>query len=170
VLPSGALDIGPFLVSTRLLIGGIFTVVLATALHLFFTRSRRGLRLAAVAEDHNIALSLGVSVRSAIAVAWILERSSPPAAPSCCCPAAWCRLKLPASVQGVAGGAAGRAGVGARRPARRRHDRSRRSTGDGLSRSPDQRRFIERAAFAVMIGVLLIRPQGLFGWKKIERL
>jgi branched-chain amino acid transport system permease protein len=24
--------------------------------------------------------------------------------------------------------------------------------------------------FAVMIGVLLIRPQGLFGWKKIERL
>jgi branched-chain amino acid transport system permease protein len=24
--------------------------------------------------------------------------------------------------------------------------------------------------FAVMVGVLLIRPQGLFGWKKIERL
>jgi branched-chain amino acid transport system permease protein len=24
--------------------------------------------------------------------------------------------------------------------------------------------------FAVMIGVLLIRPEGLFGWRKIERL
>jgi len=24
--------------------------------------------------------------------------------------------------------------------------------------------------FAVMIGVLMIRPQGMFGWKKIERL
>ena len=39
---------------------------------LFFTRTRQGLRLAAVAESHNTALSLGVSVRSAIAIAWIL--------------------------------------------------------------------------------------------------
>ena len=35
-------------------------------------RTRQGLRLAAVAESHDIALSLGVSVRWAIAVAWIL--------------------------------------------------------------------------------------------------
>jgi len=72
ILPEGAIEIGPFLVNTRLLIGAIFTVALTQALHLFFTKSRLGLRLAAVAEDHTTALSLGVSVRQAIGVAWVL--------------------------------------------------------------------------------------------------
>ena len=34
--------------------------------------TRLGLRLAAVAEDHTTALSLGVSVRQAIGVAWVM--------------------------------------------------------------------------------------------------
>jgi branched-chain amino acid transport system permease protein len=69
---SGAWSIGPFLVTKRLLIGAVLTVGLVELLHWFFMHTRQGLRLAAVAEDHYTALSLGVSVRQAVAVAWIM--------------------------------------------------------------------------------------------------
>ena len=52
ILPAGGSTIGPFLVSARLLIGGVFTLVLAFGLHAFFTRSRRGLRWRPSRRDH----------------------------------------------------------------------------------------------------------------------
>jgi branched-chain amino acid transport system permease protein len=171
ILPSGAITIGPFLLSTRLLIGGLFTLVLATALHLFFTRSRRGLRLAAVAEDHNTALSLGVSVRAAIAIAWILGT----VVATCgavvllsgrvvSLDVASIGLKaLPVALLGglesVRGAPLAGLLVG---------------IGEALAMAyldPFTNGVASNVLpFAVMIGVLLIRPQGLFGWKKIERL
>ena len=72
ILPAGAWQIGPFLVNKALLIGAILTLITSEALHRFFTHTRSGLRLAAVAEDHVTALSLGVSVRKATALAWML--------------------------------------------------------------------------------------------------
>ena len=72
LLPSGAWTIGPFIVTKRLLIGAVLTLVLVELLNWFFMHTRQGLRLAAVAEDHYTALSLGVSVRQAVAVAWIM--------------------------------------------------------------------------------------------------
>jgi branched-chain amino acid transport system permease protein len=171
VLPSGALDIGPFLVSTRLLIGGIFTVALAIALHFFFTRSRRGLRLAAVAEDHNTALSLGVSVRSAIAVAWILGTV-----------VATCGAVVLLSGRVVSLDVAG-IGLKALPVALLGGLESVRGAplagvlvgiGEALAMAyldPFTNGVASNVLpFAVMIGVLLIRPQGLFGWKRIERL
>jgi branched-chain amino acid transport system permease protein len=171
ILPSGALTIGPFLVSSRLLIGGLFTLALATALDLFFTRSRRGVRLAAVAEDHNTALSLGVSVRSAIAIAWILGT----VVATCgavvllsgrvvSLDVASIGLKaLPVALLGglesVRGAPVAGLLVG---------------IGEALAMAyldPFTNGVTSNVLpFAVMIGVLLIRPQGLFGWKKIERL
>jgi branched-chain amino acid transport system permease protein len=171
ILPSGALTIGPFLVSSRLLIGGLFTLALATALDLFFTRSRRGIRLAAVAEDHNTALSLGVSVRSAIAIAWILGT----VVATCgavvllsgrvvSLDVASIGLKaLPVALLGglesVRGAPVAGLLVG---------------IGEALAMAymdPFTNGVTSNVLpFAVMIGVLLIRPQGLFGWKKIERL
>lgn len=171
ILPSGAITIGPFLLSTRLLIGGLFTLLLATAMHLFFTRSRRGLRLAAVAEDHNTALSLGVSVRSAIAIAWILGT----VVATCgavvllsgrvvSLDVASIGLKaLPVALLGglesVRGAPLAGLLVG---------------IGEALAMAyldPFTNGVASNVLpFAVMIGVLLIRPQGLFGWKKIERL
>jgi branched-chain amino acid transport system permease protein len=171
VLPNGALDIGPFLVSTKLLIGGIFTLVLATALHLFFTRSRRGLRLAAVAEDHNTALSLGVSVRSAIAVAWILGTIVATCGAVVLLSGRVVSLEvagigfkaLPVALLGglesVRGAPLAGALIG---------------IGEALAMAyldPFTNGVASNVLpFVVMIGVLLIRPQGLFGWKKIERL
>ena len=42
-----------------LLYGGIFTIVLAVAIALYFSRTRPGLRMTVVAEDHQIAQSMG---------------------------------------------------------------------------------------------------------------
>ena len=38
----------------------------------FFNRTRVGLRMTAVAEDHRVAMSLGISVQRSIAFAWLL--------------------------------------------------------------------------------------------------
>lgn len=62
--------IGDLTLNRGLLYGGIFTIVLAIAVSLFFSRTRPGLRMTVVAEDHQIAQSMGVSVRRSIAYAW----------------------------------------------------------------------------------------------------
>ena len=50
----------------------VIAIVCAAALHWFFNRSRAGLAMSAVAEDHQIALAMGISVRRSIAFAWAL--------------------------------------------------------------------------------------------------
>lgn len=171
LLPSGALQFGPFLFSTRLLIGAGFTIALTFLLHFFFTRSRRGLRLAAVAEDHNTAQSLGVSVRSAIAIAWILGtivatfgaivllsgRIVSPEVASIGFKAL--PVALLGGLESIRGAPLAGALIG---------------IGESLAMvylDPITNGVASNVLpFAVMIAVLLIRPQGLFGWKKIERL
>jgi branched-chain amino acid transport system permease protein len=171
ILPSGAFEVGPFLVSTRLLIGAIFTIVLTFALHLFFTRSRRGLRLAAVAESHNTALSLGISVRSAIAIAWSLGTVVATFGAMVLLSGRIVSLEvasigfkaLPVALLGglesVRGAPLAGVLIG---------------VGEALAMAyldPLTNGVASNVLpFAVMIAVLLIRPQGLFGWRRIERL
>jgi branched-chain amino acid transport system permease protein len=171
LLPSGAFDIGPFLVSTRLLIGGVFTLVLATAVHFFFTRSRRGLRLAAVAEDHNTALSLGVSVRSAIAVAWILGTI----VATCGAVVLLSGRVVSLDVAGIGFKALPVALLGGLESVRGAPLAGALiGIGEALAMAyldPFTNGVASNVLpFVVMIGVLLIRPQGLFGWRRIERL
>src|ERR1700761_3718956 len=146
ILPSGAISLGPFLLNKRLLIGAILTVLLALALHLFLTRTRQGLRLAAVAESHNTALSLGVSVRIlSLDVAEIGFKALP--------------VALLGGLESVRGAPLAGLLIG---------------IGEQLAMSyldPLTNGVASNVLpFGVMIAVLLIRPQGLFGWKKIERL
>jgi branched-chain amino acid transport system permease protein len=171
ILPSGAFEVGPFLVSTRLLIGAVFTIVLTFALHLFFTRSRRGLRLAAVAESHNTALSLGISVRSAIAIAWSLGTVVATFGAMVLLSGRIVSLEvasfgfkaLPVALLGglesVRGAPLAGVLIG---------------VGEALAMAyldPLTNGVASNVLpFAVMIAVLLIRPQGLFGWRRIERL
>lgn len=171
VLPTGAVEAGPFLLNTRLLIGALFTLALTAGLHAFFTRSRRGLRLAAVAEDHNTALSLGISVRQAIAVAWILGTVVATCGAVVLLSGRIVSLEvasigfkaLPVALLGglesIRGAPLAGALIG---------------VGEALAMA-----YLDPLTggvassvlpYAVMIGVVLIRPQGLFGWKKIERL
>jgi branched-chain amino acid transport system permease protein len=171
LLPSGAWTIGPFLITKRLLIGALMTIGLVELLHWFFMHTRQGLRLAAVAEDHYTALSLGVSVRQAVAVAWIMGavlsavgsvvllsdqivsltaaniglRALP--------------IALLGGMESVRGALLAGAIIG---------------IGEAVASvyvDPFTKGVSSQILpFVIMIGVLLLRPQGLFGWKVIERL
>ena len=72
ILPTAPIILGDLLIPTNLLIGAILTAALSIALWLFFQRSRAGLALTAVAEDPHTALSMGIPVRRAVTVAWVL--------------------------------------------------------------------------------------------------
>lgn len=171
ILPTGSLTLGPFSINERLLVGAVFTLVITFALHWFFSRSRFGLRLAAVAEDHTVALSLGISVRQAITVAWVLGTV----------------LATSAAVVLLSGGIISQdvANIGFRAlpVALLGGLESVRGAplagliiglGEVLARTYLDP-FTNGAAsntlpFVVMILVLFVRPEGLFGWKHIERL
>ncbi|MCA3184707.1 MAG: branched-chain amino acid ABC transporter permease [Methylobacterium sp.] len=171
ILPEGAFQLGPFLISTPLALGGLFSVLLAIGLHAFFTRTRQGLRLAAVAEDHRTAMSLGVSVRSAIATAWILGTVVATAAAIVLLSGRVVSLEvahigfkaLPVALLGGLESIRGAPlagiliGVG-EALAMAYLDPLTNGAASGL------------LPYLVMITVLLVQPQGLFGWKRIERL
>lgn len=72
VFPLRPLFIGDILIPMNLLIGGGITVVCAVGLSWFFNKTRPGLRMTAVAEDHVVASSMGISVKNSIAAAWII--------------------------------------------------------------------------------------------------
>jgi branched-chain amino acid transport system permease protein len=170
VLPSGALTLGPFLISERLLIGGVFTILLAVGLQLFFTRSRRGLRFAAVAEDHNTALSLGVSVSNAIAVAWILGT----VVATCGAVVLLSGRIVSLEVAGIGFKALPVALLGGLESVRGAPFAGIIiGVGEAMAMAyfdPITNGVASNVLpFAVMIAVVLIRPQGLFGWKRIER-
>ena len=171
ILPSGAFNVGPLLVNTRMAIGGALTLLVAFGLSYFFTHTRQGLRLAAVAEDHATALSLGVSVRWAIAVAWILGALVATLAAIVLLSGNIVSLEsahigfkaLPVALLGglesIKGAPLAGVIIG---------------VGEALAAAYLDPLTNGAASgvlpYAIMIAVLLLRPQGLFGWKTIERL
>jgi branched-chain amino acid transport system permease protein len=72
IFPTAPVILGDLLIPTNLLIGAVITAVLSIALWLFFQRSRAGLALTAVAEDPHTALAMGIPVKRAVTVAWVL--------------------------------------------------------------------------------------------------
>ena len=72
VFPLRPLFIGDILIPMNLLIGGGITVICAVGLSWFFNKTRPGLTMTAVAEDHVVASSMGISVKRSIAAAWII--------------------------------------------------------------------------------------------------
>ena len=72
VFPLQPFIVGDILVPRSLLYGGVITVAVGFGLAWFFNRTRPGLKMTAVAEDHQVAMSLGISVRGSIAFAWVL--------------------------------------------------------------------------------------------------
>jgi branched-chain amino acid transport system permease protein len=73
VFPLAGLKIGPFMLDRGLVIGGGITILMAGAVSWFFNHTRMGLEMTAVAEDHQIALSLGLNVKRSIAISWAVS-------------------------------------------------------------------------------------------------
>ena len=72
VFPIAPLIFGDILISRSLLYGAILTIAIGLGLSWFFNRTRSGLTMTAVAEDHQVAMSMGISVQRSIAIAWML--------------------------------------------------------------------------------------------------
>src|SRR3546814_3145770 len=75
IFPLQPVIIGDILIPRSLFVGGMITIVVGLGLSWFFNRTRPGLRMTAVAEDHQVAVSMGISVKRSVAFAWILGRS-----------------------------------------------------------------------------------------------
>jgi branched-chain amino acid transport system permease protein len=72
IFPLQPVILGEFILPRTLLYGGVITVAVTGLLWWYFNRTRSGLKLTAVSEDHLIASSLGISVRTATTIAWVL--------------------------------------------------------------------------------------------------
>ena len=76
ILPRGSVDfLGATVPLNRLLVILIAAVVL-TAFTIFFRRSRHGIAMRAVADDQQAAMTMGISVRRIFALAWVLAAVS----------------------------------------------------------------------------------------------
>ena len=171
VLPVAAVKVGPLVFDRALVIGGAATLVIAAIASWFFNHTQLGLEMTAVAEDHQTALSLGISVKRSIAVSWAISGLLSTMAAIIFLNGkgmtflasdigfAALPVALLAGLESIGGVVLGGLIVG---------------IAVGLASY-----FLDPIfdggvgavfPFVIMVIILLIRPTGLFGWKTIERI
>lgn len=72
LLPTMPIILGDLLLPTNMVVGATLTLALTATLWFFFNRTRFGLTLTAVAEDPTTAMSVGIPVRRAVTLAWMM--------------------------------------------------------------------------------------------------
>ena len=170
IFPMGAVRMGPFTFSRAVFWGGIFSLGVFGALSYLFEKTRWGLKLTAVAEDHAVSQSMGISVKKSIAIAWVIG----------CLLSAWAAIiflngqtltfaagtigmtalpvALLAGLESIWGAPLAGLIVG---------------IGESLAAAYldeyTEGAMSEVFPYLLMMVILLVRPQGLFGWKVIER-
>jgi branched-chain amino acid transport system permease protein len=171
IFPDGAINLGEVYVNKALLIGAAITLALVEAMHWFFMQTTAGLRMAAVAEDHVTALSLGVSVKAAARIAWVLGAALAVLAATILLSGTVLGLQaaeiglraLPVALLGglesVRGASLAGVIVGIGEALASKYL-------DGYTQGAASQVFVS----LLMIAVLLVRPQGMFGWRAIERI
>jgi branched-chain amino acid transport system permease protein len=171
VLPMAAVKVGPLVFDRALVIGGAATLVVAAIASWFFNHTQLGLEMTAVAEDHQTALSLGISVKRSIAVSWAISGLLSTVAAIIFLNGkgmtflasdigfAALPVALLAGLESIGGVVLGGLIVG---------------VAVGLASYFLDPIFDGGVAavfpFVIMVIILLIRPTGLFGWKTIERI
>lgn len=71
-LPIGSLEIGQAIISAEYIIGFIISITLFILLWAYFSYTKSGLSMRATADDEELAESMGVRVRKIFSIAWIL--------------------------------------------------------------------------------------------------
>jgi len=171
VLPMAAIKVGPFVFDRALVLGGAVTLLIAAAISWFFNHTQTGLEMTAVAEDHQTALSLGISVKRSIAIAWGVSGLLSTLAAVVFLNGkgltflasdigfAALPVALLAGLESIGGVVLGGIIVG---------------IAVGLASYFLDPVFGGGVAavfpFVIMVVILLVRPTGLFGWKTIERI
>lgn len=72
IFPQSPVKIGPLLFTSSIFWGGLISLFIVLGLTLVFEKTRWGLKLTAVAENHQVAQAMGISVKSSIAIAWMI--------------------------------------------------------------------------------------------------
>jgi len=70
--PREPLHLGSIMISQQLLVAFVIAIALFFAFVLFFQRSRYGLAMRATAEDHQVTRSMGIRVSTSFAIAWVV--------------------------------------------------------------------------------------------------
>lgn len=171
VFPRAPVKLGKLTFTGVIFWGGMLSFFIIFVLSWLFEKTRWGLKLTAVAEDHQVAQSMGISVRKSIAIAWVFGcvLSSFSAivflnGQTLTVGASMIGLQalpvvLLAGLESIWGAplAGIMVGVGESWAAAYLDPH----TGGAMS---------EAFPYLIMLVSLLIRPQGLFGWKIIERI
>ena len=170
IFPEHPVKIGQLIFTSSIFWGGIISLVIVFGLTMVFNRTRWGLKLTAVAEEHQVAQSMGISVKKSIAIAWVIGCALSTFAAivflngqTLTFTAAVIGLHalpvvLLAGLESISGAVVAGiiVGVGEAWAAAYLDPYT-----DGASS--------QAFPYILMLIVLLIRPQGLFGWKIIER-
>ena len=170
VFPEAPVRIGELIFTSSIFWGGIISLAIVAGLTLVFNRTRWGLKLTAVAEEHQVAQAMGISVKTSIAVAWIIGCALSTFAAivflngqTLTFAAAAIGLHalpvvLLAGLESISGAVVAGIIVGVG------------ESWAGAYLDPYTEGAMSQACpYVLMLIVLLIRPQGLFGWKIIER-
>lgn len=72
MLPGRTILLGPVVISHELLWAFVITMVALIILGYFFLKTRTGLRMRAISEDHELSMSCGVNITVIFAVTWII--------------------------------------------------------------------------------------------------
>ena len=166
ILPTGSIELGGVTVPlNRLLVVLIAGAVLA-GFALFYSRSRHGVAMRAVADDQQAALTMGISVARVFALAWVLAAVSALVAGVLLADlaaveqniAAFGLIVFPVVILGgldsIPGTVAGGLTIGLLKQFVSGY------ADPGLA---------EVVPYLVLVGILMVRPYGLFGETRIER-
>ena len=171
VLGTERWQIGPVRIKQSMVLGTLLIAGTVALLAWFFRATRTGLFMTAVAESHQIARSLGVNVRRSIGLSWAISgvvstiaavafmsgRSVSPDIASIAFVAL--PVVLLSGLETVGGVMLGGIIVG---------------IGQSMAAAWLDPYFEGGASllfpFALMMVILIVRPQGLFGWKRVERI
>ena len=170
IFPEAPVRIGELIFTSSIFWGGIIALGIVAGLTFVFNRTRWGLKLTAVAEEHQVAQAMGISVKKSIAVAWIIGCALSTFAAivflngqTLTFAAAVIGLHalpvvLLAGLESISGAVVAGIIVG---------------VGESWAAAyldPFTEGAMSQAfPYVLMLIVLLFRPQGLFGWKIIER-
>jgi len=168
LFPGKTIFIGPLFISHEFLIAFVVAIVCFTLVGLFFYKTHTGLRMRVTAESHDVAMSLGVNITTIFAFAWMLAIMVGTLAGiiignrlglQVIITSSLAFKALPAIMFGglnsVAGAIIGGLVVGVL---------------EKMAGGYIDPKIAEITPYIILLLVLMIRPEGLFGLKRIERI
>lgn len=168
ILPGGTLFLGPFFISRELLYSFIAGVVCFSLVGILFKTTQLGLRMRATAESHEVAMAVGINITRIFSFSWMIAAMVGTMAGvllgnrtglQVAITSAMAFKALPAVIFGgldsVAGAMIGGLVVGII---------------EKFAGGFIDPKVAEISPYIILLLVLMIRPEGLFGEKRIERL